>query len=489
MLAHAVAAACVVTPLLPRRVLGWQPPEGAAHGAAPSARPNILLVIADDWSFPHTGIDGMRIVPTPAIDRLGREGAHFRRAFVASPSCSPSRAAILTGQTPNRLGTGGCLSGPLDDRHPRYPRLLAAGGYHVGHVGKGYGPAWLDPEKVEKAGPLYDSFAAFLKARPSGAPFCFWFGSQNPHRPYLRKVTQTREVDPADVPVPAYLPDTPETRQDLADYYAEVAELDAEVADLLSTLEQTGEAANTLVVVCSDNGLPFPRAKANLYDAGTHSPLVMRWPARIQAGQEIDAFVNLADLGPTFLEAAGVPVPPVMNGVSVLPLVADGARAGPIPAGAGVSPQRDAVYLVREQHVPFADKGGYSSRGIRTAEYLYVLNLEPDRWPAGPADQKNGQFPTGFVDIDEGNAPDNIKKRGGGAKAAVVAAFQRGDRIGRLALDKRPAEELYVIRDDPEQMNNVAGDPKYAAIKNRFAAQLKAWMQASKDGGVVARAG
>ncbi|HMO26717.1 MAG TPA: sulfatase-like hydrolase/transferase, partial [Tepidisphaeraceae bacterium] len=112
----------------------------------PSRRPNILLIIADDLGYPHTGADGMTVVPTPHIDRLANQGARFTRAFVPSPSCSPSRASILTGQTPNRLGMGGVLSGPLDDQHPRYPDLLKAAGYHVGSTGKGYGPAWLDKD-------------------------------------------------------------------------------------------------------------------------------------------------------------------------------------------------------------------------------------------------------------------------------------------------------------------------------------------------------
>lgn len=482
-LASSVATLVMATPAA--RALAQLMQAQPANGGS---RPNILFIISDDQSYPHTGADGMTVVPTPHMDRLAREGVRFTHAFVPSPSCSPSRASILTGQTPNRLGTGARLSGPLSDEHPRYPQLLAEAGYHVGYAGKGYSPAWLDKDRETKPGPRFNDFNEFLARRPEGAPFCFWFGSQNPHRPFLQAVTDRRGVRPEDVPVPPFLMDTLQTRQDLAHYYAEIAELDDEVGELMEILERTGEADNTIVVLCSDNGMPFPRAKCNLYDAGAQTPLLIRWPVRIAAGQVIDAFTNLADLAPTFLQAAGLPIPEPMNAVSLLPWLVEGIEKPSIPPGSSVGPDRDAVFLVREQHVPHSDGGGYSSRAIRTADYLYILNLEPDRWPAGPPDQKSGQFPNGFPDVDEGNAPDDVRVRGGGAKEDIVRAFERGEPLGLLALGKRPAEELYVVKDDPYQMNNVADDPRYAQVKQQLAQRLRQWMQDSGDQGVAAPA-
>lgn len=410
-----------------------------AKPAPAERRPNLVLFIADDWGR-HAGAYGTAPVPTPAFDALARQGALFTNAFTPAPSCSPARAGILTGRYPHRLGKGANLSGPLPDAHPRYPDLLAAAGYHVGCVGKGYGPAWLDKEAKKKAGTPYPDVAAFFAARPAGAPFALWLGSNNPHRPYDVALTRQKNVDPARVPVPPFLPDAAEVREDLADYWTEVAALDAELAALLADLSKKNEAANTLIAVTSDNGMPFPRAKTTLYDAGCAVPLAIRWPARIRAGQNSAAFINTIDLAPTFLEAAGVKPAGPMDGRSLLPLLTKGDDNG-----------RNAVFVERETHVPHqGDNGGYPMRAVRTAAFLYIRSLQPDRMPAGYP-EPNQQFPSGFVDTDEG-----------GAKRTLAARYKAGgDRLADLAFGRRPAEELYDLRTDPHQMNNRATDPNW----------------------------
>src|SRR6185503_13989215 len=192
-------------------------------------RPNILLVVADDWSHPHAGAYGDRTVKTPAFDRVAREGALFENAFTTAPSCTPSRAAILTGQTPHRLAEGGNLHSFLPARFAVYPDLLEAAGYHVGFTGKGWGPGRFEPggRTRNPAGPAFESFEAFLQKRPSGAPFCYWFGSNHPHRPYQAGSGARAGLRAESVAVPAFLPDTPEVRNDLLDYYQEVQLFDA----------------------------------------------------------------------------------------------------------------------------------------------------------------------------------------------------------------------------------------------------------------------
>ena len=371
--------------------------RAASNGAEQTAepRPNILVAIADDWSFPHAGAYGDRTVSTPAFDRIAREGAIFMNAFTAAPSCTPSRAALLTGQAIHRLAEGGNLHGFLPERFAVYPDLLEQAGYHVGFMGKGWGPGQFQPggRSRNPAGPQFKQFEEFLAKRRPGQPFAFWFGSTDPHRPYEAGSGAKSGFRPDTVAVPAFFPDTPDVRSDLLDYLFEVQRFDSQVARLVETLEKAGELDNTIVVVTSDNGMPFPRAKANLYDAGTHMPLAMRWPRKIKSGTTVQSFVGHADLAPTFLEAAGLPSPGGMTGQSVL------ALAG----GSGVQPgaSRDRAFIERERHANVRRGDlSYPARAIRTPDHLYIRNYRPDRWPAGDPELFIAVGP--FGDIDDG---------------------------------------------------------------------------------------
>jgi len=424
--------------------------------------PNILLVIADDWSFPHAGAYGDRAVATPAFDRVAREGALFTRAFTAAPSCTPSRAALLTGQPIHRLAEGGNLWGSLPARFEVYPDLLERAGYQVGHTGKGWGPGQFERggRSRNPAGPRFASFDEFLGKRTDAQPFAFWFGSNNPHRPYDAGSGVKAGVDLSRITVPPFLPDTAAVRSDLADYYAEVRRFDAELATLLATLERLGEIDNTLIIVTSDNGMPFPRAKANVYDAGTRMPLAMRWPSRIARGTTIEALVSLTDLAPTILESARVTIPSSIAGRSVLSLL-----DGKTPNG------WDRAFTERERHANVrAGDASYPARAIRTADYLYVRNYRPDRWPAGDPTLHFAVGP--FGDIDDGPT-----------KQLLIARRDdlASDNFFRLSMAKRPAEELYDLRKDPAQLTNVAADKSYAQAKARLAKELAAWQRETGD--------
>lgn len=440
----------------------WLATSHARQPPRPADRPNILVAIADDWSWLHLGAAGDPAVRTPNIDRLAREGTRFAHAYVAAPSCTPSRAAILTGQYPHRLAEGGQLWGFLPARFAVYPALLAEAGYHSGSTRKGWGPGSLEAasRSHDPAGPKFDDFTAFLAARPDGTPFVFWFGSQDPHRPYEAGAGARNGIDPAKVAVPPFLPDTPEVRGDIADYLFEVERFDREVGELIARLEARGELDETLIVVTGDNGMPFPRAKATVYDGGTRVPLIVRWPSRVAAGRVSDAMVSLVDLAPTFLAAAGLTVPDDVSGRSLLPVLAGTDE-----------PTRDRVFVERERHANVR-RGDLSfpARAIRTRDHLYIRNLRPDRWPAGDPELYHSVGP--FGDIDDGPSKQVLLRRRDEATITPFAA---------LALDKRPAEELYVLSADPHQLRNVAADPAHAATTAALRSELEAWMRDTGD--------
>jgi N-sulfoglucosamine sulfohydrolase len=427
-------------------------------GAAPARdeRPNILVLIADDWGFGHAGVYGDKVVRTPTFDRLAAEGALFTRAFCASPSCTPSRAALLTGQHIHRLEDSGNLWSTLSSSIPVYPDLLEAKGYAVGLRGKGWGPG--DPKPGGRArnpaGPGGKDFGAFLKGLPAGTPFCFWFGSSDPHRTYEKGAGAKAGLKAEDVVVPPYFPDTPEVRSDILDYFFEVQRFDRDCGEILAALEASGRAANTLVVVTSDNGMPFPRCKANVYDSGARMPMAIRWPSKVKP-QVVDALVSQTDLAPTFLEAAGLPVPAAMTGRSLMPLLA------------GEKQPRERVFFGRERHANVrAGDLSYPVRVIRTSGHAYIRNLRPDRWPCGDPEQWFAVGP--FGDCDNGPTKD-----------AVLA--DRTSTSFRHAFAKRPEEELYDLAKDPHQLTNLADDPAHAGLKAKLRAELDAWLKETGD--------
>ena len=450
----------------PSRELRW-PLWRALSQRADSSQPNIVFVIADDWSWPHASVYGDRVVQTPNFDRVAREGVLFTNAYCAAPTCTPSRNGILTGQAIHRLEDGANLFGILPKKFVVYPDLLERGGYVVGHERKGWAPGAVKASGRPRnpAGPRFSSFGEFLEKLPAGRPFCYWFGATDPHRNYQSGSGLASGLKLEDVTVPSYLPDTYEVRLDILDYYFAVQRMDRDLGALLSQLEAHGQSDNTLVVVTSDNGWPFPRGKANLYDAGCRMPLAIRWPRQIKGGTVVDAFVSATDFAPTFLEAAGLVPPREMTGRSLLNLLRDQNTAG-----------RDKVFLERERHANCREGNlSYPSRGVRTTRYLYIRNLRPDRWPAGdPHIYPHGALGIPFGDIDDSPTRELIKILRRHGNSAVNRAY-------RLGFEKRPAEELYDLSEDPHQVRNVAGRPEYTAVQRELRASLDRWMLETDD--------
>lgn len=429
---------------------------------ASDERPNILFMIADDWSFPHASILGDRVVKTPTFDRVAREGVLFTNSFCAAPTCTPSRGAILTGQAIHCLDEGANLYGVLPARFKTFPDILEENGYFIGLSGKGWGPGKLEGTGRTRnpAGPQFKNFKEFLEQAPKNKPFCFWFGSHFPHRDYELGCGVNSGMRLEDVEVPPFLPDTPEVRSDILDYYWNVEQFDKQCAAVLENLELSGRAENTIVVITSDNGMPFPRAKANLYEAGAHMPLAIRWPARVKGGRKVDEVVSHTDFAPTFLEAAGMKPLPDMTGRSLIDLLTEDKPA-----------RRDAVFVEKERHTNCREGNlGYPCRAIRTKDFLYIRNFHPERWPAG--DPKMWVAVGDFGDIDTSPSKKLILSRRDDPK--IKPYFE-------LATAKRPAEELYDLKRDPWTVHNVADDPEYAGIKEKLARRLQTWMTKTRD--------
>ena len=439
----------------------------------PKRHPNIVFALADDWSWPHTsiahalGIPGSdSVVKTPVFDRVAREGVLFTNAYCSAPSCSPSRSSILTGRPVWELETAANLRGVLPAKFGVYPDALEEIGYHVGFMDKGWSPGRFGERTRNPAGPKFKSFVEFMGNRPEGAPFCFWFGSWDAHLPYAYESGVKSGMNPDDVAVPGCLPDDPVIRKDMCDYYFEVQRFDRNVGAMLEMLEERGELENTLVVVAGDNGLPFPRCKVELYDTGTKVPLAIRWGERIKGGRVVDDFVSLAELGPTFLEAAALAPLDTMTVKSLMNILMSD-REGRVDA------QRDKVFTGREYHDYDcrADDTGYPMRAVRTAEFLYIRNYAPERWPAGdPVAYREERGKYGEVD------PSPTKS---------YMLEHRDDpevkELFRCAFEKRPYEELFDLRNDPHQLNNVAALPEYVEEKRAIIAIFEKEFTATHD--------
>ena len=489
-------------------------------------RPNIVFAFADDWGRYASAYRNQRgegtiheLIETPNFDRVADEGALFLNAHVPAPSCTPCRSSILTGRYFWQTGLGAILVGARwDESIPTYPLILEESGYHIGYTYKVWSPgitanapyggtrtgyesagvrfnsfseeatARLDSISIDDAKQeLFDevrtNFDSFLDARPDGSPFCYWWGPTNTHRTWQQSSgKELWDLDPDDLKgrMPAFLPDVHDIREDFNDYLGECVAFDTGLGVILERLEEIGELDNTLIVVSGDHGIPgFPRAKCNLYSIGTEVAMAVRWPGKVSPGRVVSDFVNLMDLAPTFLDAAGVGHPPGMTATSIVPLLES-------PESGRIQEDRDFVVTGRERHT-ISREGGipYPIRAIRTDDFLYIHNFEPDRWPAGdprgledyaaePPSMEELRTVTLSVygDIDQG--PTKVWMIYNRAEEDVKPLFE-------LGFGKRPQEELYDLRKDPGYMQNVAHDSEYEQIRTALNSRLMSVLQEQDD--------
>ena len=425
-------------------------------------RPNILLIMGDNWSWPHASILGDKLCQTPTFDQLARDGVLFQNAFAPHPSCAPSRAAMLTGKVSHRLEEAASLWGIFPAKFAVFPDRLQEAGYAIGHTGKGWSPGSLKASGRDRnpAGPKFPSFDRFLDSVREDQPFFYWFSSRHPHRPWNTAHEHKTGMHPDDAVVPPHLPDHPTVRDDILNYSCEVIEFDRQASEIIQTLHQRERDDNTLIVITSDNGWQMPRGLANCYDSGTRIPLLLNWPGQIDQGLQSVAMVSLTDLAATFLEAAGLPIPQDMDSRSLLPLARGESQ-----------PHRDAMFVERERHANVRRGDlSYPVRGVRTNDFLYLWNIHPERWPAG--DPEHYWSVGEFGDVDY--TPTKRLLEDNAAHPDFKESY-------RLVFEKRPSEELYDLRVDPGQVHNVAEDPDYAETLKALRERTKVWMRRTGD--------
>jgi arylsulfatase A-like enzyme len=487
----------------------------AAHSAPPKW--NILFCFADDWgryASCYAAIDGKPslndVIKTPNVDRLAREGVLFRNAFVNAPSCTPCRSSLVSGRYFFNCGRGAILQGAIwDSSIPSFPLLLKDAGYQIGKAYKVWSPGTPADAPIggkefayEKAGRLPNNYSEeavklieagatvaeakqkildqvranfddFLKDRKSGQPWLFWFGSTTTHRVWIKgsgKKLWGIEPDSLTGKMPKFLPDVPEVREDVADYLGECQAFDAEIGVLLQQLEAAGELDRTLIVASGDHGMPgVPSGKCNLYDHGVRVTLAARVPGG-KGGRVIDDLVRLPDLAPTFMEIGGVTPPAGLYGKSLLPLL-QSDKSGQI------DPDRNWVITGRERHVAAAREGNlpYPMRALRTPDFLYIRNFAPDRWPMGSPGAETGEKPLPPIDTLENNTFIAYADMDASPTKAWLIEH-RNDAQWKwhhdVAFAKRPGEELYDLKLDPDQIKNLAADPAYAKQKQDLSTRL-----------------
>lgn len=480
-----------------------------AATAAPATRPNILFFFADDWGK-YAGIyaevegrGGINdVVRTPNVDKIARKGVLFRNAHVNAPSCTPCRSSLLSGQYFWRTGRGAILRGAVwDEKIPAYPLLLLESGYHIGKSFKVWSPGTpadapyggqkfsfqkaggrfnqfsetvtalvakgmaLDAAKGELYNELRGNFRDFLAAREAGKPFCYWLGPTNVHRKWVKgsgKALWNLEPDDLKGKMPPYLPDVPEVRQDLADYFGEIAAWDAGIGAIMDELEKTGERENTIVAISGDHGAPgFPHGKCNLYGFGTGVTLVIAGPG-VKGGRVVEDFVCLPDLAPTFLEAGGLPVPGTMTARSLWPVLRSNESGL-------VDPARTQVFTGRERHVEVAraDYTPYPQRAIRTADHVLIINFHPERFPLGDPYRLDSLDEPTQDELENDTRATLPDEDSSPTKAWLVAARKSPEWKSHFdwVYGKRPKYELYDLKKDPHETKNVADDPAYTAVK------------------------
>jgi uncharacterized sulfatase len=426
--------------------------------AAENKPPNVVIFLTDDLSRNDCTIYNPECgIRTPNMERVARAGMTFTHAFVVSPSCAPSRGALLTGLTPARNGAMFNHTVP-DKQFKRWPAYFQEIGYEVVAIGKVAHYATVQQYGFDHCSHFnyhqddcIDAALAWLEKRASSKPLCLFVGSNWPHVPWPEKTDYPAET----LVLPPTQIDTPETRQYRARYAAAVGNADRDLG-LVYDAARKHLGQNLLFLFSSDNGAQVPFAKWNCYDAGVHMPLVAVWPGKIRPGSRTGAMVTWEDFLPTCLDAVGAPVPPSGKGTAQIT-----GRSFLAVLKGEAAEHRDRIFTT---HSGDGKMNEYPMRSARTREWKYVRNLAP-----------NSEYHT---HIDLAN-PDQYWfswRRKAATNAAAAAVVQR--------YHKRPAEELYDLKNDPHELRNLAAMPEQAGRLAQFRTELDAWMKANGDEGL-----
>lgn len=413
--------------------------NNTVNGQQTDKKPNIIFLFADDLGMPDLGAYGNTAINTPNLDRLAKEGILFTRAYVTSSQCSPSRASILTGRTPHSVGASR-LHVDAQKEFPSIVQMLKNVGYYTGAYRKVH-QTYIESQFDFKGD---KDLNAFFKSRPTNKPFFLWFGSTDPHRPY-QPGTYEFQHDPQKVIVPDYLPDTKAVRKDLANYYNEIHRFDKECGEFLTLLDKYGLSENTIVVMSSDNGMPFPRAKASLYEVGINVPLIIKWPGKSKAGTVSKKLVSLMDLTSTWLEAAGLPVPSELEGVSLVPILKG-----------NISKKRDYIFSERNWHDNWDPM-----RAVVGTQYKLIQNYRPELPMLNTLDRLYSPTWKEF---------EALKNKG-----------QLNTKLQWYFAPTKPEIEFYDLEKDPGEWNNLAKDLKYQPLIQQYQKALGQWMNDTHD--------
>ena len=441
--------------------------------------PNILICIADDAG--HMG-KKYPWVNTLAFDRVAEEGIRFSNAYTPNAKCAPSRASLLTARNSWQLKEAANHFNNFPAEFKTFPEALKEHGYLTGFTGKGWAPGdpgEIDGKKRELSGKEWNlktlipptnniskidyasNFIDFFNNKPKDKPFSFWYGSKEPHRRYEYGSSLKAGKKLSDInEVPAFFPDNETVRTDMLDYALEIEHFDSHVTKILDFLDSKGELDNTLVIVTSDHGMPFPRAKSDEYEASNHIPLAMMWGKNIKdPGKVIDEYVSLIDIAPTLFEAIGLKWEESemseTPGTSLIPFLKGENKKF-----------RDYVLIGKERHdVGRPNDYGYPIRGIVRDGWMYLRNYRPDLWPAANPE-------CGYSTVD-----------GSPTKTEILKARHNPDTkyLWDLSFGKRPAEELFLLTDDPYCVNNLALDERYSTIKEELLANMEEELKKQED--------
>lgn len=411
-----------------------------------SSQPNVVLFIADDVSDEDVGCYGHPTVKTPNIDRLAAGGLRLTNAYLTTSSCSPSRCSLITGRYPHNTGAPE-LHTRLPDSQIRFPELLRKNGYYTALSGKnhmfGNKDRAFDLISRGKGPGKEEDWVELVQKRPKDKPFFFWFASTDAHRSWQLN-DAAPQYEAKDAVVPPYLIDSEPTKNDLAKYYHEISRFDRYVGDVVKELQSQGVLDNTLVIVMADNGRPFPRCKTRLYNDGIRTPLVLHYPKDIKQPAVSGSLVSTIDLSATILDVTETPKSPTVQGVSLVPLFQN--------------PKTDVRDIVFAEHNWHVHKN--HERMIRTQDFLYIKNNFPNQQ----------------------NLCSEAYKFEAGEELWQAHAEGRTTAIQKMFFaNPCPKEELYQVASDPDQLQNLAGDPQYAKVLIEMRGLLSQWTEQTGD--------